>query len=82
MTKQMTKQEFKSRMSKFRMSLKNAVWKSSDAYSSVLDSDAVAESCLRPRHQPIVSRNVMLYLFSNGGLDAVRHIDDVEIRYN
>ena len=82
MTKQMTKQEFKSRMSKFRMSLKKATWKSSDDYSSVLDSDAVAESCLRPRYQPIVSRDVMLYLFSKRGLEAVRHIDSVAIRYN
>ena len=78
----MTKQEFKERMSNFRSSLKKAVWAGRDAYNSVLDSDAISASCLRPRCNPVVSRNVMLHIFSAGGLDAVRHIDSVEIRYN
>lgn len=78
----MTRQQFKSRMSDFRSSLKKAVWAGRDAYNAALDSDAMAESCLRPRCKPVVSRNVMLHLFSAGGLDAVRHIDSVEIRYN
>ena len=78
----MTKQEFKSRMSNFRSSLKKAVFSGRDAYNTVLDSDAVAASCLRPRYNTVVSRNVMLHIFSAGGLDAVRHIDSVEIRYN
>ena len=78
----MTKQEFKSRMSNFRASLKKAVFSGRDVYNAVLDSDAVAESCLRPRYIPVVSRKVMLHLFSAGGLDAVRHIDSIEIRYN
>ena len=78
----MTKQEFKARMSNFRSSLKKAVWIGRDAYNAVLDSDATAASCLRPRCNPVVSRNVMLHIFSVGGLDAVRHIDSVEIRYN
>lgn len=82
MTKQMTKQEFKSRMSNFRLQLKKAMWKGRDAYNAALDSDAMAESFLRPRFQPVVSRDVMLHIFSAGGLDAVRHIDNVEIRYN
>ena len=78
----MTKQEFKSRMSNFRLQLKKAMWKGRDAYNSVLDSDAIAERCLRPSCKPVVSRNVMLHIFSAGGLDSVRHIDSVEIRYN
>lgn len=78
----MTKQQFKGRMSNFRSSLKKAVWIGRDAYNAVLDSDAVACQCLRPRCKPVVSRNVMLHLFSVGGLDAVRHIDSAEIRYN
>ena len=82
MTNQMTKQEFKSRMSKFRMSLKKAVWKSSDDFHNAMCADSLAASCLRPRFQPVVSRDVMLHIFSSGGLDAVRHIDSVAIRYN
>lgn len=78
----MTKQEFKTRMSNFRSSLKKAVWTGRDSYNAVLDSDAMAASCLRPRYNPVVSRNVMLQLFSTGGLNAVSHIDSVEIRYN
>ena len=78
----MVRKEFKSRMSNFRESLKKAVFAGRSAYNAVLDSDAVAESCLRPRCNPVVSRNVMLHLFSVGGLDAIRHIDSVEIRYN
>ena len=78
----MTKNEFKSRMSNFRSSLKKAMWKGRDSYNAALDSDAMAWSCLRPRCKPVVSRNVMLHLFSVGGLDAVRHIDSVDIRYN
>ena len=78
----MTKKEFKSRMSDFRMSLKKAVWKSRDSFHNAMRADLFAASCLRPRFQPVVSRNVMLHIFSAGGLDAVRHIDSVEIRYN
>ena len=78
----MKKHEFKSRMSSFRSSLKKAVWAGRDAYNAALDSDAIAASCLRPRCNPVVSRNVMLHIFSVSGLDAVRHIDSVEIRYN
>ena len=58
------------------------MWKGRDAYNAALDSDVRAESCLRPRCKPVVSRKVMLHIFSAGGLDAVRHIDSVEIRYN
>ena len=77
----MTKQEFKVRMSNFRSSLKKAVWKSRDDFHAAMRADLFAASCLRPRFQPVVSRNIMLHLFSVGGLDAVRHIDSVEIRY-
>lgn len=78
----MTKQEFKSHMHKFRLSLKKAVWKSADEFHTVMRSDLFAAACLRPRFQPVVSRDVLLHIFSVGGLDAVRHIDSVEIRYN
>lgn len=81
MTKQMTKQGFKVLMSAYRKQLSSAIWNQA-LFAKAHRSDDFARSCLRPRYQPIVSRNVMLYLFSKGGLEAVRHIDDVEIRYN
>ena len=78
----MTKHEFKSRMTSFRMSLKKAARKSIGDFHDAMRADLFAASCLRPRFQPVVSRNVMMHIFSVGGLDAVRHIDSVEIRYN
>ena len=78
----MKKQEFKSRMSDYRKLVSCAVWRGKQAFDSARDSDLFAESCLRPRCLPVVSRNVMLHKFTLGGLDAVSHIDSVEIRYN
>ena len=78
----MTKLEFKAVMSAFRSSLKKAVWSGREAYNAVLDSDASAASCLRPRYNQVVSRRVCNYLYKKGGLNAVRHIDSVEIHYN
>lgn len=78
----MTKQEFKTRMSAYRNNLSMASRRGIDAFISASKSDSFCAQLLRPRCKPVVSRNVMLHLFSAGGLDAVRHIDSVEIRYN
>lgn len=78
----MNKQQFKARMSEFRKSLSAAVWKGKSEFCAVMDSDRTAEACLRPKYAPVVSRNVMLHLFSVGGLDAISHIDSVEVKYN
>lgn len=78
----MKKHEFKSRMSAYRKLVNGAVWRGKQAFNSARDSDLLAESCLKPRCLPVVSRNVMLHKFTLGGLDAVAHIDSVEIRYN
>jgi len=37
---------------------------------------------VKPTYLPVVSRDVMLHLFSKGGLVAVSHIDNVKIKYN
>lgn len=78
----MDKQEFKSKMSAFRKAVSAASWKSMADFNAAIDSDDVLASCLRPRNLPVISRSVMLHLYSSGGLDAVRHIDSVEIKYN
>lgn len=78
----MTKQQFKARMSEFRKRLSAAVWKGKSEFCAVMDSDRTAEACLRPKYVPVVSRNVMLHLYGVGGLDSVRHIDSVEVKYN
>lgn len=78
----MTKQEFKSKMSAFRKAVSAASWKGMADFNAVMDSDSVLANCLRPRNLPVVSRSVMLRLYETGGLDAVRHIDSVEVNYN
>ena len=77
----MTKQGFKALMRAYRKQLASTLWNQA-LFAKAHGSNDFARSCLRPRYQPIVSRDVMLYLFSKGGLEAVSHIDNVEIKYN
>lgn len=78
----MKKQDFKKRMGAYRKLISSAAWKSAKEYQAAVDSDTFAESFLRPLNRPVVSRRVLRHLFTVGGLDAVRHIDSVAIRYN
>lgn len=78
----MNKKQFKSSMSEFRKLVSSASWKGKSEFNAAMDSCHLCASCLRPRYQQIVSRSVMLHIYAAGGLDAVKHIDMVEIKYN
>ena len=78
----MKKQEFKAMMREFRKSLSAAVRNGKSEFCAIMDSNRTAEACLRPKYAPVVSRNVMLHIFSVGGLEAISHIGSVEVRYN
>ena len=79
----MTKQEFKAAMSAFRKSKRAALFNATDSdWSALINSNQLAKKCKKPEFKPEVSRRVCNYLYRKGGLDAVRHIDSVEIRYN
>lgn len=79
----MTKQEFKSSMSLFRKSKRAALFTATDSeWNSLINSNDLARKCKKPEFQPEVSRRVCNFLYHKGGLDAVRHIDSIEIRYN
>ena len=78
----MTKQEFKSVMSAFRKAKRAALFNATDSeWRALLNSSELAKKCKKPEFQQEVSRRVCNYLYRKGGLDAVRHIDSVEIRY-
>ena len=79
----MTKKEFKAVISAFRKAKRAALFTANDAeWRELLNSSDIAKKCKKPEFHPEVSRRVCNYLYQKGGLDAVRHIDSVEIRYN
>ena len=78
----MNKQEFKERMSAYRSAVSKAARRGINEFIAAKDSDSVCRMCVKPTYLPVVSRDVMLHLFSKGGLVAVSHIDNVKIKYN
>ena len=79
----MKKQEFRAAMSAFRKAKRAALFTATEsAWCTLLDSSDLAKKCKKPEFQPEVSRRVCNYLYKKGGLDAVRHIDSLEIHYN